>query len=708
MGVRPFFGIVAASLLCGAPGDARATADVVLAGSRHPLARPELDRGAADRATVLRGMSIVLGPSPVQQNELDALLAAQRDPSSPEYHRWLTPTQYAERFAPAEAVVDEVGAWLAASGLRVDARTRTRVSFSGTVEQVATTFRTEMRRYERSGHLRVANATDVSIPARLAPVVRAVRNLNEFRPRSRALRIRQVVPDYTLSNSGLHFLAPADFATIYGLQPLYAAGIDGAGQTIAVVGQTAIDTADVAAFRSAAALPSASPELVLVPGSGRSVVSTNDLDEASLDVEWSGGVAPRAKIVYVYTGSSGNYSVVDALQYAIEQNVAPIVSISYGACEQDWPSADVVAIRQWMQQANAQGQTVVAAAGDSGAAACDAVTEPSATRGLAVDLPASLPEVTGVGGTTLSGDASSPGTYWMSTDGTGGESATSYIPESAWNDSALEGSLASGGGGASVLFAKPAWQVGASVPGDGQRDVPDVALAASAYHDGYLICVQGSCAKGFRSSKGALEFVGGTSAGAPSFAGVLALVSQARGVAGIGNANPVLYELAATAPAAFHPIAAGDNEVPCTSGTTDCPSTAPYQIGFATSGAYSLATGLGSIDASNLAAAWPAGTDSPAAASRPDTSSPSGTAAPSGTSNGSSSAGSGSGSSQSAAPAASNPSGGGGCSQGSAGLSDAWLLTLALWRWLAAARLKPVCRGSSRTGEHPCRTPARA
>ncbi|HEX7624581.1 MAG TPA: protease pro-enzyme activation domain-containing protein [Anaeromyxobacteraceae bacterium] len=575
-------------------------------GTRHGLATADHDAGAADPATVLRGVELVFAPTAEQASALAELLARQQDAASPDYHRWLSPDEFAERFGLAASDVERVAAWLRSSGFSVDAasRSRTRLSFSGTVAQLASAFHTSFRRYAVGGALHTANATELSIPASLAPVVAAVRNTSDFRWAPRSVAARTVLPEFTSSISGSHFLAPADFATIYDVQPLHAAGIDGSGQRIAIVGQSALATGDVAAFRAAAALPATTVQTVLVPNSGASTTFAGDADEAALDVEWSGAVAPGATIVFVYTGNDPNKGALDALAYAVDQDLAPVISVSYGGCERDAGSSAVLAIQQLARQGNAQGQTIVAASGDVGAADCEPTTSSSATTGLAVDVPASVPEITGVGGSAFDADVTDAAAYWASTNDAGSGSALRYIPERVWNDTAANGTLSASGGGASTIFTKPAWQVGAGVPADGKRDVPDLAIAASPDHDGYLICSQGSCVSGFRASDQTLTVIGGTSVGAPTFAGVLALVLQARAEGGLGNVNPTLYTFAVSTPDAFHRIGSGDNVVPCTTGTTDCPAAAPHQYGFAANGGYSEAAGLGSIDGARLVAAW--------------------------------------------------------------------------------------------------------
>ena len=305
----------------------------------------------------------------------------------------------------------------------------------------------------------------------------------------------------------------------------------------------------------------------------------------------------------------------DSLQYAVDHNVAPVISISYGDCEQDMGSAALDSLSALGEQANAQGMTIMGPSGDNGATDCDFSTNPStpvtiATHGLAVDAPASIPSFTSVGGSEFNEGS---GNYWSTTNNTSNGSALSYIPEMVWNDTIQDKQLSAGGGGKSIHFAKPVWQKGNGVPNDGARDVPDISLNASADHDGYLTCSQGSCVTGFRAADNTLTVVGGTSAGPPSFAGILALINQKTN-SSQGNINFVLYPLAASSPAAFHDITSGNNKEPCKLGTTGCPNGG--DIGYTAGPGYDQASGLGSVDASSLAAAWT--TISPPKSSGPD------------------------------------------------------------------------------------------
>ena len=590
-------------------------------GTLHPLVRTGTLLGHADPATKLTGVTLYFKPTDAQQAALKTLLAAQTNPGSPSFHKWLTPAQYEARFGLSTADTNRVNQWLSAQGLTVSSVSPTHIAFSGDVTHVEAALQTTINRYQIQGVERLANASEIALPSAVANVTLGVRNLAEFRPRPR-VRLR---PRYNYSNTGEHFLAPDDFTTIYDVKALYNAGYTGSGQNIVVVGQSEILTSDVDAFRAAAGLTAKDPTLTLMPGTGTAVETKDgDEEESDLDVEWSGAIAKAASINFVYVGNDQNYSVFDALTYAVDNNLAPVISISYGACEAQWSASDVSTLTSTFEQANAQGQTIVAASGDNGAADCDEPASAnsvvtSAQDGLAVDLPAASPYVTGVGGTEFSGDVSSPGTYWGSSNNSSNGSAVSYIPEMAWNDTDTttpSNGLSASGGGKSILFSKPSWQTGTGVPADGARDVPDVALNASPDHDGYLFCSQGSCTNGFLDSQNEPNVAGGTSFGAPTFSGILTLINQELGSSGQGNINPSLYALAASTPAAFHDITVGNNEVPCTLGKTDCesgtahcpPGTSPTVatpcIGYVTGVGYDQVTGLGSIDANELATAF--------------------------------------------------------------------------------------------------------
>jgi subtilase family serine protease len=605
-------------------GDLANGPKVPLRGNVHGLARPEFDLGRADGSRLIQGVSLAFRPSPAQQKDLNRFLAELGDPKSPNYHKYLTPAQFGERFGLSLNDIAKVTNWLQSHGFtNVEVSNgRNQISFNGTIGQIESAFSLEMHNYAVDGVVHTANAGEPAIPAALVGMVIGLGSLNDFAPKPRA----QIRPHLTSYVSGNHFLTPADFATLYDINALYAAGADGTGQKIAVIGQSTVSTTDLNNFRSAAGLPPSTVTMTLQGGTATKC--TGDEGESDLDIEWSGGVAKKAQIIFVYAGlvspdncKARNNNVWSALQYAVNHNVAPFVSISYGYCELLLTNTFKQQVQGWAQQGLTQGQTIVSASGDSGAADCD--TGGSATHGLQVDVPASIPEVTGAGGNEFSGDAPNcttacpPGNnppYWSAAGATTDtvSSALEYIPEIAWNDTSQSNTgtspqFSASGGGASTFFSKPTWQTGTGVPADGKRDVPDISVSSSNFHDPYLVCSEDNdptpCASGFRDSVGGSFFaVGGTSAAAPTFSAVLALVNQYIGNTGMAPVNPTLYSLAASQPSVFHDVVSGDNKVPCSSGTTNCPA-GTTTIGFTSGTGYDQVTGLGSIDAFAMAQA---------------------------------------------------------------------------------------------------------
>ena len=617
-------------------------ARTVIRGNVRNLASAA-DLGRADASLPLSRITLYFSRTPAQELELQGLIRRQHDPASPDYHKWLTPQQYADRFGITETDMARTREWLGSHGFQVveEPAGRSYIAFSGTAGQVQEAFATEIRRYRVNGEMHVANASDPKLPTAMAAIVLGVRGLDDFRPRPKG--IRNAKPRFTSSISGNHFLTPDDFATIYDLKPLYDLGIDGTGQWVGVMGQTDIPLADIANFRSLSGLSANAPVVKNLPNYTAGV-SNSDIGEADLDVEWAGAVARKATIVYVNAGTAPNMGAFDSLTYAVNTPITvgnttqlvPIITISYGACEDPnapgqlgWPTAQLQGIESTLQQASTQGQTVVGPGGDAGATDCESSTATLASDGLWVDFPASSPFVTGIGGTMFSGGGDPNNTTdvcpnnapcWSSSNNSLNGSALMYIPEKPWNETSTNPNnsvpananctlrtncmLAGGGGGPSSIFTKTdaPWQTGF---GDSARDVPDISLAGAFVHDGYLICASNQspadCSNGFRDVNQNLDAIGGTSAGAPTFAGMVALLNQMlanQGQANAGFLNPALYSLAAKSSDAFHDITSGDNKMPCAQGTKDCPSGG--SIGFSAGAGYDMATGLGSVDGYNL------------------------------------------------------------------------------------------------------------
>jgi subtilase family serine protease len=613
-------------------GTITGTARVMLPGSRSPQVRSAQDVGMVSPDTAVSGITLVFRRSDAQETELKELLAAQQNTASPLYHHWLSPETFAARFGVVEEDIAATENWLVSGGFHVEsvARSRDRINFSGTAAQVEAAFGTELHHYQREGELHFAPASDLSLPAELGSITAAVLHLSDFRPKPnvKAMEAR-LHPDYTTVSTQSHYLTPIDLATMYNLKPLLSNSFDGAGQQLAVVGQSYVDTSvasSVATFQRYFDVVN-QVNAVLVPGSGVKAISPGDEGESEIDIEYSSAIAPKASIFLVYVGANQNYGVFDSLAYAITENIAPVVSMSYGACESALSQSELEQSNALLEEASAQGQTLVVAAGDSGSTACAPYTSAQGItsaqqQALAVGFPASSPNVTAVGGTQMAAGTFSTGTspYWASANVADiTSSLLSYVPEVVWNEDSATYGIAAGGGGSSTYFPRPTWQSG--VPGINSgtyRLLPDLALQSSIASPGFIICSDdpsltgsqtSSCKNGFQGNNNQYTTAGGTSFAAPVFAGFLAILNQEQQVAGQGNINPILYGLASnptTYAAAFHDITSGTNA--CLTGTGTC-STAGESSYAATPG-YDLATGLGSVDFNALSTAWPSSNSS--------------------------------------------------------------------------------------------------
>src|SRR5271157_179132 len=671
---------------------------VTLQGNVHPLARPEFDQGPVSDAQPATRMLLLLQRSPDQEASLRQLLDQQQDKSSSNYHAWLTPAQFGTQFGPADADIQAVTGWLQSHGfqnVKVGAG-RTTIEFSGNVGQVRNAFHTDIHSFLVHGEQHVANVSNPQIPEALAPVVADVRGLHNFRPKSQMHRMRNFLSanvtgtgpkpavTFTCGNGSCYGVAPADFAKIYNVPTTTPTG---ANVTIAIVQDSNINVTDVQQFRTLFGLSNPNnftASNVILNGPDPGIQGPNsvsgDEGEADLDVEWAGAVAQGATIDLVVSENSettGAAGVDLSAIYIIDNNLAPIMSESFGACEAglfvNGTNGNQFYYYLW-EQAAAQGITVILAAGDTGSDSCDAGDgNDYATSGVGVSGLASTPFNVALGGTDFN-YGGSPSTYW-GTNGTPPESAISYIPESTWNSScaatATTGSLATcaainpsngidlegGGGGQSNCvtvngsgncsggYTRPAWQNGVS--SDTYRDIPDVSLYSAVNTSSntfYLMCQQDSpsqngSACSLTAAAGQpipINTVGGTSAAAPAFAGIMALIVQQQGGEPLGrqgNANYVLYQLykkstmgtticpsnagsvSATA-CIFYDTITGNNSVACAGGSPNCSNTSSGQYGvlvdpakhsspaFLTTPGYDKATGLGSVNVANLAKGW--------------------------------------------------------------------------------------------------------
>jgi len=625
-----------------------------VAGNTHPQANAENDRGPVAADFAMDHMLLELKRTAAQEHAVEQAIQEMHNPRSPQFHQWMTAQQFGERFGASQQDIDTVTGWLRSHGFAVNAvyPGGTMIDFSGTAAQVRRALHTEIHYLSVNGERHIGNMSDPQIPEALAAVVRGVVSLHDFKPHAMK-KLRAAAPKFTFSSGGFttQALVPGDLYTIYNLTPAFAAGYTGKGQTIAVIEDTDLfSTSDWNAFRTAFGLTQyASGSLTSVHPAGGAGncgapgVNSDDV-EAALDAEWASAAAPDAAIVVAACESTvATFGGMIAMANLINgANPPNIMSLSYGACEAENGDSGNAVYSTMYQQAVAEGISVFVAAGDEGAAGCDAGSN-TATHGIGVSGFASTAYNVAVGGTDF-GDsyANTNSTYWNTKNSPVFDSALSYIPEIPWNDSCAGSLLASvfdytttygasgfcgstaaqdnglqlvvaGSGGPSGCasgapqrpgivsgscagIAKPSWQAGlAGIPNDGVRDIPDVSLFAGdgVWGHYYVFCWSdsfnggGPCTGDPSNWSGA----GGTSFGAPILAGVQALINQKMG-GNQGNPNAVYYQLAASSgnvcdssagdpgqsPCVFHNVTLGDIDVNC-SGTTNCFGTSAPERG---------------------------------------------------------------------------------------------------------------------------------
>jgi subtilase family serine protease len=618
-------------------------------GSTHPAVRGAIDNGRLSPMTAMTDLIMVLKRSDAQQAALESFNSQQYAPSSPAYHQWLTPAEIGATYGVSAIDIETVTNWLENQGFTINgiSPARTSIRFSGNVGQVEAAFHTEMHSLTFGGVAHIANISDISIPTALSPVVVGVKALHNFFAKPQHHSLAQLrgsasaqataligpanvldsnaaaSPKTTANAStlatphlgyapgdGYQLLVPYDMATIYNYKSLWTAPtpITGTGQTVAIAGTSNIVLSDIATFRAATGLPPSVPKVIITNSDPGTTNLLDDRFENTLDVEWSGGAAPGASIVLVT--SSQTSQTTDSLyaseSYIINNNVAKIMSVSYGECELGMGTAGNQEYANLWQQAYTQGIAVFVSSGDSMAAVCDdGYYNPSADYaaefGTTVSGMTSTPYNVSVGGTDFNSTSSSWGS---SNSPTNMSNATGYIPEVPWNDTVTNPILINdfngqlgvkysaeqwanyllkndgigsglyeevipptgGSGGISSCttnnnsttsscsggYAKPAWQSGVTgILSTDKRTVPDVSFFASNgfLNVTYLIC--DSQPPGFSSPiacsypANALDMaVGGTSVSSPVMAGVMALINQKAGAAQ-GNPNAVFYSLAA-------------------------------------------------------------------------------------------------------------------------------------------------------------------
>jgi uncharacterized membrane protein len=667
---------------------------VTLEGNTRPEANADNDQGLVADEFPMEHMLLQLRRSAEQEKALEQLIGELHTQSSPNFHQWLTPQQFGQRFGLAAQDLDAVSGWLQSHGFRVNLvyPSGTLIDFSGTAGQVREAFETEIHQLDVKGEKHFANMQDPQIPAALSAAVVGVVSLHDFRPRP-MLKPRA---EYTFTSGGATYEAvvPGDLATIYNLKPLFSAGISGQGQTVVVIEDTDVySTSDWSTFRSTFGLSSFSSgsfsQVHPAPPTGSNNCSdpgvNGDDVEAILDAEYASAAAPSAAIELASCTDTSTFGGLIALQNLLNESSTPpaVVSISYGECEAANGASANASYSAAYQQAVTEGVSVYVSAGDEGAASCDA-NQTSATHGIGVSGFASTPYNVAVGGTDF-GDsyAGTNSTYWNASNSSTYESALSYVPEIPWNDSCaselistVEGysatygangfcnsvtgssflTTASGSGGPSGCatgtastsgvvsgtckgWAKPSWQSLVGNPADGVRDIPDVSLfAANGVWGHYYVFCFTDPTNGGAPCTGAPSGwagAGGTSFGAPIWAGIQALINQKTG-ARQGNPDPVLYQLAATeygssgssscnsslgngasSSCIFYDVTLGDMDVNC-NGSFNCydpsgsngvlsTSNSSYAPAYGTTTGWDFATGIGTVNAANLVNNWPSG-----------------------------------------------------------------------------------------------------
>ena len=395
------------------------------------------------------------------------------------------------------------------------------------------------------------------------------------------------------SEYGINCYTVSQIRTAYGMPTLYAKHDNGAGQTIVIVdcfGSPTIKQ-DLTAFDSATSgydLPAPPAFNIIAPAGAIPSYNPSNSEmvgwamETTLDVEWAHAMAPGAKILLVETpvdetiGTAGFPQIVKAENYVIQHKLGNVISQSFGAAERTFPSsASINALRSAYVAAASAGVTVLAASGDEGASNDANAAGTFYFKAPAAGWPASDPLVTAVGGTQLHLNAAGNRT----------------APDNVWNDTAVLGHPAAGGGGVSGVFARPAYQAKvASSVGDA-RGIPDISMNASLT-DSVLIHIS------FGGQPAGWEPIAGTSEATPLFAGIVAIADQVAGH-GLGSINPTLYKLGS---GSLTDVTKGNNTVSFTQ------SGKKYTVtGYSAVKGYDLASGLGTVNAPDMVNALAAG-----------------------------------------------------------------------------------------------------
>ena len=492
---------------------------VIPGSERRPTA------GARAAAPVLADerieVSVLVRPKPGAR-DLDAggALADQR----PAERSYLSRAEFAARHGAAAADIAKVRAFAKAHGLAVveSSAPRRTVVLSGTAAALSEAFGVTLKQFEHAGGTYRGRVGAISVPGALAGIVEGVFGLDN---RPQAAPHFQVLgaPGVAVARAPGASFTPLQLAALYD----FPAGLDGKGQCIGIIELGGgFKPADIGAYFSGLKLPVPNVKAISVDGGRNHPSNANSADgEVMLDIEVAAAIAPKATIA-VYFAPNTNQGFLDAITTAVHDSVnkPSVISISWGSAESNWTAQAMTQFDQAFQAAAAMGVTVCCAAGDSGSD--DGVDDGKPH----VDFPASSPFALGCGGTRISvvGNAISE--------------------EVVWDENAKTSAT---GGGVSGFFALPAYQKLARVPpvaGSRKktgRGVPDVAGDADP-NSGYRIRVDGQS-----------MVIGGTSAVAPLWAGLIALLNQ-KLAKPVGYLNPLLYGSLAGS-GAFRDIVSGNN-----------------------------------------------------------------------------------------------------------------------------------------------------
>lgn len=566
-------------------GDWHASPSAPLLPNEPTVVPLGLDLGIAPANTRLDRVLLLLQPSQARQQALDAFLQAQQTPGNCAYHQWLTPAQFADSFANSTSDVGAISAWLTQQGFVVAPLPASRgwIEFSGTAAQVEQAFGATVHGYSTTAGTRFALTSGISVPAAFVPLICGLVSLDGALsvpaltiPKPVAAAASALAAE--TSPGQAEALTPQLVAPLLHLDGLHASGVTGAGQTIAIASRSNIQPGDISAFRSTFGLPDGN---ISVSVNGADPGLTADQAEAELAASWAGAAAPGASIAVVPSASTAATDGIDlSLAAIVDQDQARTMVVDFSSCEASLSDAHRAFYAAVYRQASAEGIGAIAAAGDSGAAACHAPGD---------DAPVSS-------GFAVNGLASTP---WDTAVGTVAFAAPDGSSFSAWSPASAADPAYAGGGGHSTVFAVPQWQ--ASLPSASSgRMLPDIALPTgvdSAFSRGLAFCFSGSASP----SGCTLVRSGGTSAAAAIFGGIAALIAQQDGPQ--GNLAPELYALSSQS-GIFDDIQQGATTLPCAMGSPDCD--AAGQIGYAAGPGYDLATGLGSPNVQKLIAALPA------------------------------------------------------------------------------------------------------